>query len=164
MLPHLQHPPAAMVDEGEVIRLHLALRDALGDATAEALGQEAGRRTADYLLAHRIPRPVQWLLRALPARLAAALLLRAIRRHAWTFAGSGRFSATAAGSRVVLSLANNPLCRGLTLDEPGCRYYAGTFERLFQVLVHRQARVVETCCEACGASHCRFEVDWPGRR
>ena len=50
-------------------------------------------RTGDYLLAHRIPKPVQALLKRLPAPLAARVLLAAITRHAWTFAGSGRFEA-----------------------------------------------------------------------
>jgi len=47
-----------------------------------------------------------------------------------------------------------------TLAEPGCDFYAATFERLFRVLVHADARVVETACEACGAAECRFEVRW----
>jgi hypothetical protein len=61
---------------------------------AAEVARSAGRRTADYLLAHRIPKPVQALLKALPARLAARVLLSAIARHAWTFAGSGVFSAS----------------------------------------------------------------------
>jgi divinyl protochlorophyllide a 8-vinyl-reductase len=119
-------------------------------------------RTADYLLAHRIPLPVQRVLKRLPAGLAARVLLAAISRHAWTFAGSGRFSASPAGRGrrpLVLEIRNNPLCRGHAAV-PACDFYAATFERLFQVLVHRDAQVVETACEACGDAACRFELRW----
>jgi len=35
-----------------------------------------------------------------------------------------------------------------------------TFDRLFQVLVHRAVQVVETQCEARGDPLCRFELRW----
>jgi divinyl protochlorophyllide a 8-vinyl-reductase len=159
LLPYLNNPPQSMVDEAEVMRLHRELRACLGSAEACRVAAEAGRRTGDYLLAHRIPRPVQALLKVLPAALAARVLLAAIRRHAWTFAGSGHFSARA-GRPVVLTLRDNPLCRGLASDEPACDYYAATFERLFRVLVHPRARVHETACEAMGAPGCVFEIRW----
>jgi len=61
----------------------------------------------------------------------------------------------------ALTLRGNPMCRGLPrLEHPACDYYAATFERLFAVLVHPDARVVETACEACGDAVCRFEVGW----
>lgn len=156
---HLRAPPEAMVDETEVVRLHRALRGVLGDREARRIARRAGELTGDYLLAHRIPAAARRVLRALPAALAAPLLLAAIRRHAWTFAGSGRFSATA-GRPATLVIEGNPLCRGAVSDEPLCDYYAATFERLFRALVHPRARVVETACEACGAGECRFEVRW----
>jgi divinyl protochlorophyllide a 8-vinyl-reductase len=159
-LPHyLLAPPEQMVDEAEVIRLHRALRARFGVDTARRIGRHAGELTGDYLLAHRIPKPVQAVLRLLPPRPAAAALLAAIRRHAWTFAGSGRFTAVA-GRPVRLAIAGNPLCSGETASEPLCDYYAGTFERLFRALVARRTRGVETDCEACGADACRFELRW----
>jgi len=100
-------------------------------------------------------------LRLAHSPLAARLLLSAIRGHAWTFAGSGHFEARA-GHPVVLSISHNPMCRGARLDEPGCDFYAATFERLFRELVHPDALVVETHCEACGDAMCRFEVRWRG--
>ncbi len=159
LLPYLTQPPQSMVDEAEVTRLHRVMRDAIGSAAAREVSRAAGTRTGDYLLAHRIPRAVQAVLKRLPAPLAARVLLSAIRRHAWTFAGSGNFTAQA-GQPVVLTIRGNPLCKGATLAEPGCDFYAATFERLFRVLVHADARVVETACEACGAAECRFEVRW----
>jgi divinyl protochlorophyllide a 8-vinyl-reductase len=157
-----QRPPDHMVPEEQVRALHLALRAALPADEATAVSRAAGRATADYLLAHRIPRPVQRLLKLLPASLASRLLVRAITRHAWTFAGTGTFSATPArgGRPLELALRHNPMCRGLHTTVPACDYYAATFERLFQVLVHRHAQVQETACEACGDDACRFELRW----
>jgi divinyl protochlorophyllide a 8-vinyl-reductase len=159
LLPYLTRPPEAMVDEAEVTRLHRELRGSLGMAAAREVAREAGTHTAKYLLAHRIPRPAQALLKRLPPPLAARALLSAIRGHAWTFAGSGHFEAQA-GHLVVLSITGNPMCRGAALAEPGCDFYAATFEYLFRVLVHPASIVVETDCEACGDSRCRFEVRW----
>ena len=156
---YLEHPPTQMVDEAEVSHLHAMLRGELGGRVAAEVARDAGRRTADYLLAHRIPRPAQWLLRHLPAAKASPLLLAAIGKHAWTFAGSGRFSAEP-GPPVVLTIRGNPMCRGQTSAVPVCDFYAATFERLFRVLVHPQARAVETACEARGDDACRFEVRW----
>lgn len=156
----LREPPQGMVPEDEVRRLHAALRDELGVPLAREIAREAGQRTGDYLLAHRIPKPVQGLLKCLPARAAAAVLLSAIRRHAWTFAGSGRFTARN-GRPVVLSICGNPLCQGWHSDDgPACDFYAATFERLFAALLHPRARVREVACEACGEGECRFEVGW----
>lgn len=156
---YLVQPPQQMVDEDEARRLHALLRSQLGDDIAARVAREAGTATANYLLAHRIPRAVQAVLRVLPASLAAGVLLQAITRHAWTFAGSGHFDATT-GRPVRLAIRGNPLCRGLRTEAPTCDYYAATFERLFQVLVHRHSRVAETSCEARGDDACRFEVRW----
>lgn len=159
LVRYLDAPPQRMVDEGEVALLHRRLRESLGTDAARRIGREAGLRTGDYLLAHRIPWPVQWLLRALPAPLAARVLLGAIGRHAWTFAGSGRFRVLH-GTPLLLFIEDNPLCRGVVADEPLCDFYAATFERLFRVLVHPASAVREVACEATGAPACVFEVRW----
>jgi len=151
--------PAQMVDEAEVIRLHTELRATLDAAVARDVAREAGRRTGSYLLAHRIPRPVQWLLKCLPPALSARVLLTAVTRHAWTFAGSGRFEVLGY-SPVRVSISSNPLARAVRADAPQCDYYAATFERLFCALVSRYSAVVETSCESAGAAACIFEVRW----
>jgi divinyl protochlorophyllide a 8-vinyl-reductase len=158
---YLANPPQQMVDETEALRLHALLRTELGARLAAEVSREAGVATAEYLLAHRIPKPVQALLRVLPAAWASRLLLAAIRRHAWTFAGSGHFEAVA-GPPVLLTIRDNPLCRGQTSAEPVCDYYAATFEHLFRRLVHADTRVRELTCEASGDNACRFEVSWSG--
>jgi len=48
--------------------------------------------------------------------------------------------------------------QGLHTDTPACDFYGATFERLFPVLVHRNARVREVACAACGSDACRFEI------
>ena len=163
LVHHLLAPPHDMVDETDVRRLHGALRATVGEAAAQGLAREAGTLTAQYLLAHRIPGPVQTLLKLLPARLAARVLLAAIARHAWTFAGSGAFSHSCswrAGPPATLRIRNNPLCRDLATESPACAYYAATFEHLFGQLVHRNSRISEVACEACGAEACVFQVRW----
>ena len=163
LLHHLQQPPQQMVDEAEVLRLHAALRQGRGREDAAAIAHAAGRLTAAYLLAHRIPKPLQAVLRHTPARMAARVLLAAIRRNAWTFVGSGRFSAEVAGAGqrlAVLHVRDNPLCRGLSSPQPGCDFYAATFEGLFAALVHPQARALEVACAGCGDAECRFELRW----
>jgi divinyl protochlorophyllide a 8-vinyl-reductase len=155
---YVDTPPTAMIDEDEVIRLHRALRAALGPAARE-VARAAGERTADYVHDHRIPRAVRALLGVLPAPLAARLLLVAITRHAWTFAGSGTFRIESFAP-VRLAIRGNPLCRGVVADAPQCDYYAATFERLFVRLVSPLARVREIACEAAGADACVFEIRW----
>jgi len=159
IVDYLEAAPQSMVDESEVTRLHQVLRSSLGGELTRRVTHDAGLRTADYLLAHRIPKPVQTLLKVLPAPLAARVLLSAIRRHSWTFSGSGDFTARA-GQPVVLTIRRNPLCKGSVTDAPACDFYTATFERLFRVLVHRDATAVETACEARGDPECRFEVSW----
>jgi divinyl protochlorophyllide a 8-vinyl-reductase len=160
LAPRLERPPESMVDEDEVRRLHVALRESLGAIAATRVARDAGRLTGDYLLARRIPRAAQRLLRAMPAALAEPLLLAAVGRHAWTFAGSGRFAARR-GAPTVVQIDDNPLCRGVASDEPACAYHAATFERLWRALVDARTTVVETACCAQGAPACRFELRRP---
>jgi divinyl protochlorophyllide a 8-vinyl-reductase len=157
---YLGRPPQRMVDEDEVTRLHRALRDTLGGPVSGSVSFDAGMRTGDYLLAHRIPAPVQVLLRILPAALASRILLAAIARHAWTFAGSGTFRAASVAGGARLSIRHCPLCRGARGQAALCSFYAGTFERLFDTLVRRGASATEVECEARGDAACSFRVSW----
>jgi divinyl protochlorophyllide a 8-vinyl-reductase len=170
-------PPSTMVDEAVVTSLHAALRSSLAPTDATTVARRAGALTGDYLLANRIPAPVRMVLRALPVSWAARLLVRAMAQHAWTFAGSGTFSAVAVSDRsgpgvtartedgsgrprMQLAVSSCPLCRGSSAPAPVCDYFAATFERLFRALVSSSATVRETVCQATGSSACRFEVSW----
>lgn len=148
----------AMIEETRVAALHQALRHDYPDL-ARAIAIAAGQGTGEYILAHRIPRRAQTLLRALPARLAAPILTRAILAHAWTFCGTGSLAARS-GPPVVFTLTGNPIIRGETAPAALCHWHAAVFERLYSRLVHPQARARETSCHATGAPACRFEIDW----
>jgi divinyl protochlorophyllide a 8-vinyl-reductase len=144
-----------MIPEGEAVRLHQWLRREMGEA-APAMSAEAGRNTARYILAHRIPAVAQRLLRVLPAPLAARALARAISHHAWTFAGSGQFSSH---GPWCFEIADNPLVRGEASDTCLCHWHASVFETLYRDLVHPDCTCRETCCGAQPRQGvCRFEI------
>lgn len=150
-------PPAAtgMIPETHAARLHRVLREE-EETLAPVIAHEAGRRTGSYILAHRIPKPAQLLLRALPAPLAARALSQAIAKHAWTFAGSGRFQVV---NPWTFEIADNPLVRGETSDLCLCDWHAGVFTRLYSTLVAADAVCSETkCCARRGDDRCRFEI------
>lgn len=136
---YLDAPPGRMVREDEVARLHHALAQHHPREEAQALARDAGERTARYLLAARIPRPFQRVLRWLPARMAARSLLWAIARHAWTFCGSARFEAAIADPvcvRLDGGLAAAPA------PAVSAAYYAAVFEALFRALVDPRCRAL----------------------
>jgi divinyl protochlorophyllide a 8-vinyl-reductase len=156
---YLASPPLAMVDELEVVALHRVLHTAFNGERARKVAQIAGRKTADYLLAQRIPRVAQGLLRHLPATIACRLLAKAIARNAWTFAGSGRVTVQH-GRPTIFTIHACPICRGIKAPSPTCDYYGATFERLFTELVDRRVKVEEVDCLATGGQACQFCIDW----
>lgn len=147
--PLLDHPPADMVDQRCAAALHGAVSRLLPAPCAEAVARDAGERTGAYILAHRIPARAQTILRLLPAVLAGPILLRAVRQHAWTFAGSGRVSTGSHGA-LWLSIADNPL------STPGCPWHRAVLETLFRRLVAPDITVHEATCCARGDAACRF--------
>ncbi len=133
-----QSLPAAMVPEDLFHALVAELEQQLGESATASILERAGQHTADYLLAHRIPKPFQWVVRQLPPRAALALLLAAIKQHAWTFAGSGSFTTRHILSRSIpqLTLTLPPMAR-----PPVAAFYAGTLSRLFQSLISPTCRL-----------------------
>ena len=148
----LDQPPEDMVDERAVDQLFHALRGRLAAEEAAAVAAEAGARTAEYLLANRLPRPAHGMLRLLPQPLSARLLLRAIGANAWTFTGSGIFRARP-GSPHRVEIVSNPIAI------PGCVWHVAVFETLFRALVAPHARVRHDSCCLDGAPACLFEID-----
>jgi len=147
---YLRAAPDAMLPLREAAALNASLAQALPPDRAAAVAAEAGRRTADYLLAYRIPAPAQWLLRHSPRPLAARLLLRAIAANAWTFAGGATVRGFMADGAAVIEIAE-----GAT-DACGCVWRRAVFTRLFGALVSADA----ACAAACrlGAAPCRYEI------
>ncbi|MCR9180755.1 MAG: bacteriochlorophyll 4-vinyl reductase [Erythrobacteraceae bacterium] len=121
----------SMIPELHALRLHrwLALHDPLGSFT---IADEAGSRTADYIIANRIPKAAARLLRHLPASLAAPLLMAAIRKHAWTFIGAGAFTPHGAWRfSIDRTCADDPVQPPDSLFH----WYAAVFTRLYRCLV-----------------------------
>ena len=155
----LDSPPTEMVDETRVAKLHATVRELLPEARANAILREAGDTTANYILANRIPRLAQNVLKILPPALAARALTRAIGAHAWTFAGTGRFRGVI-GRDAVFEIWDNPLCRERDLSPGWCVWHTAVFERLFRELVSSRTIAEETHCRANGAPCCRFVLTW----
>jgi divinyl protochlorophyllide a 8-vinyl-reductase len=156
---YLVNRPTEMVSQQDVATLQRALREKFGVKEAKEISWDAGLRTGDYLLANRIPKFAQGVLRFVPASLAARVLASAIGKHSWTFTGSGRFS-FAPGKPFVFRIVNSPLCSQIKAEDPACDFYAATFERIFRAIAHPNSRVVETECEASGGKACVFELRW----
>jgi len=135
----------SMIREAHAIALHRAIARRL-PREAAAIARSAGWRTADYIMEHRIPGPVRALLRFLPAPLSARLLMAAIRRHAWTFIGAGRFTIHSPWSFTISrESAGDDTHPPSSLFE----WYGAVFTRLFRELVGRD-------CE------CRASMTAPG--
>ncbi len=145
-------PPSTMVDERIPAALFCALWQELPADVAARIARKAGRRTADYIVANRIPGLAARALYWSPPRLAAPLLLKAIEKHAWTFAGSGHCR-TRSRPGIVIDIRDNPLAM------QGCVWHVAVFERLFHRLIAPGMRVRHTACCLAGGEHCRFESD-----
>jgi divinyl protochlorophyllide a 8-vinyl-reductase len=146
----------SMVDEVPVARLHQALRRRWPGEAAD-IAARAGRGTGDYILANRIPGAAKRILKVLPAGLRARVLARAIAKHAWTFAGSGRFRVVSADP-PVFEIARNPVVRNEHAPAPICVWHAQVFERLYRALVADDYRATETDCGAVHGEVCRFAL------
>ena len=144
-----------MIPEGDAARLHQVLRrDEPG--LAPELAAQAGQATADYIMAHRIPKPAQLVLKLLPTKMAARALSAAITKHAWTFAGSGSF---ATQGPWMFEIKRNPIVRGELSDAPLCHWHAAVFEHLYRTLVHPHVICRETsCCAVPGQNVCQFQL------
>ncbi|MEM9168064.1 MAG: bacteriochlorophyll 4-vinyl reductase [Pseudomonadota bacterium] len=152
---YLEHPPTEMIPEYEAAFVHRSLIAQADPARARSLAEDAGRRTADYIIANRIPAPARLILKALPASRAAPMLADAIARHAWTFCGSGRFKVARGGPRrLTLSITDNALAT------PGCPWHVAVFERLFQTLAGANARVAHRSAGTSGAQRSDFSVTY----
>jgi divinyl protochlorophyllide a 8-vinyl-reductase len=155
---HIDQLPSdqGLMPEGPAAELHQAVRR-LYPELAPQLTREAGLRTAEYIIRHRIPVAALRVLRSLPPWLAAPLLASVIEKHAWTFAGSGGFKVRSRHP-LVFELRDNPVVRGEHASEPICHWHAAVFEHLFRDIVDPRLSCRETHCCASGADACRFEV------
>jgi divinyl protochlorophyllide a 8-vinyl-reductase len=157
---HVASPPSSMVDERDVVALHQTIRASLSADQSSLVLWQAGTRTANYILANRIPKLAQIVLRALPARPASAIMLRAIAKNAWTFAGSGQFSFRG-GRPALLTLADCPACFEVYQADDPCLYYTATFEGLCRALVHPGAQIADQGSTSPDGRQRIFRLNWP---
>ncbi|MCR9121481.1 MAG: bacteriochlorophyll 4-vinyl reductase [Phyllobacteriaceae bacterium] len=145
--------PHAMVEADIVNALNRQIAAELDAKTAHAVMKRAGELTGDYILANRIPKAAQWLLKHLPRGIAQRLLLTAIARNAWTFAGNARIEQ----GPDFIAIHDNPICLG-KVGFSSCVWHAAVFRRLFQTLVDPAITIHETECVGWGSDVCRFEI------
>lgn len=150
----LKDRPNGMIDETIPALLFKTLFSAMRNDSARRIAARAGDLTGEYILKHRIPGPARILLKTLPPEWAAPILLKAIARHAWTFAGSGRCTVET-GKPAVITIYSNPLAM------PGCVWHRGVFETLFRSLISRQAQVHHMTCCNDRSPDCKFTIDFP---
>lgn len=149
----LGHMPSEMIDERIPARLFVALWRVLPHETARQIAEDAGRRTARYILQNRIPSFARFVLRRLPSSVARRLLLGAINKNAWTFAGSG-LCRTRPGNPALIEIMANPM------HMPDCIWHQAVFGELFDSLVAGRIRVRHSQCCRTGAAACRFELSF----
>lgn len=149
----------SLIPEDWFLSVIRELRTLLPENESEAMLRRAGALTGEYVRENRIPALFRRLLEVLPARLAVPLLLRAFRRHAWTFAGSGRFQFEGRHPSTLV-LEGSPTCRLPGGTERSGSYYEAAFETLL-ALAAPGIRVREVSCEAAGDPACRFELLLP---
>jgi divinyl protochlorophyllide a 8-vinyl-reductase len=148
-------PPAdaGLWPEAACRAVHVAVHQVL-PGHADGVLHCAGTATADYILAHRIPRLAQGAIRAMPGFIGARVLTAAITAHAWTFVGSGRFTVTGRHP-LTYQIAGNPLALGAGR---ACVWHAAVFERLFRRLVWRSAVVSDVGVNRGAGDICRFVI------
>jgi divinyl protochlorophyllide a 8-vinyl-reductase len=142
----------ALVDAALVRRLNLAVREKLPRTEALEVMRKAGRLTGEYILANRIPPQAMRLLKLLPTVLSVNLLLKAIARHSWTFAGNAPVRVRHGWRWAIIEIEGNPIAYG------PCVWHEAVFARLFSPLAGNRLRVEETACCRNGAAACRFEI------
>jgi divinyl protochlorophyllide a 8-vinyl-reductase len=149
--------PNAMIPEAWFVQLVRALRETLPPERSEAVLRRSGTYTADYVRANRIPAPIRLVLQLLPRRLAVPLLLKAFDRHAWTFAGAGRYSVVGPFPGTIV-LQGPPTSRpeaAALAEGVSCAYYEAAFQGLLE-LAARDVQVTEVACQATGSPACHF--------
>lgn len=141
-----------LVEAALVRRLNYAVREHLPRDAALDVMREAGRLTGDYILANRIPRRAMAVLERLPSALSVNLLLKAIARHSWTFAGNAPVRVRHGWRRAEIEIAGNPIAYG------PCVWHEAVFKRLLAPLAGTRLEVREIACCRKGAAACRFEI------
>lgn len=148
---------AHMIPQSQVGRVHHTLWQLFPDR-ARPVSEEAGRRTARYIEAHRIPRMARIALRWAPWGWAERRLTRAVAAHAWTFCGSGALATHHEDGDIHFIIHNNPLADTQARPPHLCHWHSAVFAELFTRLLGRAYHCREISCCAMGAEVCHFVV------
>lgn len=148
----IEQLPTEMVPESEFHVLVQALASQIGAEQVVRILDDAGQRTADYLLTHRIPRFFQRLVRVLPRRIGLWLLLKAISQHAWTFVGSGQFRFAVTHHPTLQLKVTYPSV------SPVASFYGGTFTHLIHTLIDQRATVQTSTSQDTGGILCLYTL------
>ncbi len=151
------HLPHELIDEREFHALVELLIEQIGEERTNMVMARSGQLTSEYVFANRIPPVARIALRLLPPRMRLRLLLPAMRRHTWTFAGSGVFAYDLTPT-PSLSIANGTLFDTSAMAAAMCAYYRGAFEHMFRKLVCPHATLRELECQARGDRRCRYAI------
>ena len=145
--------PKEMVEEAKFHTLVGALQKEIGETATSRILQESGERTARYLLKVRIPGIFQKFVKLLPPRPAFKLLLFAISKNAWTFAGSGEFAYTMTRPPEISVKVTFP-----TQPVVG-NFYLGTFTALLQELVNPTTKIMADIRKDNSNIQCNYRCD-----
>jgi divinyl protochlorophyllide a 8-vinyl-reductase len=154
---YLSQLPHEMIPEEQFHALVELLTPRLGVERAGEILYRAGERTADYVRANRIPAPLRTILGALPAPLGLRLFLPAISKHAWTFAGSGKFTFSV-GRALWISIGKPADHDTAGIAAVLCRYYCGSFTQMLRRVVSQRIQLRETSCQARGGAACVYQI------
>lgn len=154
---YLSQLPHEMIPEEQFHALVELITPRLGIERAGEILYRSGERTADYVRANRIPAPFRAVLGVLPAPLGLRLLLLAISKHAWTFAGSGKFSFHL-GRAPWISIGKPVDHDTSAIAAVLCRYYCGSFTQMLRRVVSQRIELRETSCQARGGEACVYQI------
>jgi divinyl protochlorophyllide a 8-vinyl-reductase len=147
----------AMISQSDVGRVHHTLWQ-LFPHRAQAVSEEAGRGTAEYIRKNRIPRVARIALRLMPRGMAEQMLAKAIADHAWTFCGSGGFGFHREDGDIHFMIHANPLADVAAHPPHPCHWHSAVFEALFSRVLGRRYHCREVSCCAMQAERCHFVV------
>ncbi len=135
-----------------ILSLFQILERVLPKALASRVVILSARKAAEDLLKEHIPGIAQKMLYTLPDHVSAPLLLDALKRIAWTFAGSGSVRVMA-GPPMYLVIDKNPAVIW------GCLWQRALIETVFRNLISARARVEHLRCCKTGQSSCIYVIE-----
>ncbi|WP_338548708.1 bacteriochlorophyll 4-vinyl reductase [Roseovarius phycicola] len=141
-----------MVPQNIFLALVRAIENTLPRSQVDLVAVSSGRKTGDVLLEQYIPDMAQKLLHTLPPHVAGPLLLQALEKHAWTFAGSAHVHHLP-GPPLQLVIKNNPMAVW------GCLWQCALLENVFRSLISADARVWHMACCADHKPSCVYMIE-----